>query len=60
MKLKLITLFAVLVFALLGIVGLAHAQDDETAKANILFDFYAGKQRMLAETTESGSSLGPT
>ena len=45
---KLITLFAVLVFASVGIVGLAHAQGDETVKANIPFDFYAGKQRMLA------------
>jgi hypothetical protein len=60
MKLKLITLFAVLVFASVGIVGLAHAQGDETVKANIVFDFYAGKQRMLAETTGSGSILGPT
>ena len=48
MKLKLITLFAVLVFASVGIVALAHAQDDETVKANIPFDFYAGKQRMPA------------
>jgi hypothetical protein len=40
MKLKLITLFAVLVFASVGIVGLAHAQDDETVRANIPFDFY--------------------
>jgi len=48
MKLKLITLFAVLVFASVGIVGLAHAQDDETVKANIPFDFYAGKQKMPA------------
>ena len=48
MKLKLITLVAVLVFASAGIFGLAHAQDDETGRANIPFDFYAGKQKMPA------------
>jgi len=57
MKLKLITLFAVLVFASVGIVGLAHAQDDETVKANIPFDFYAGKQRMLAGSYRIGINL---
>jgi hypothetical protein len=57
MKLKLITLFAVLVFASVNIVGLAHAQDDETVKANIPFDFYAGKQRMLAGRYRIGINL---
>jgi hypothetical protein len=57
MKLKLITLFAVLVFASVGIVGLAHAQDDETVKANIPFDFYAGKQKMLAGSYRIGINL---
>jgi hypothetical protein len=57
MKLKLITLFAVLVFASVGIVGLAHAQDDESVKANIPFDFYAGKQRMLAGSYRIGINL---
>ena len=57
MKLKLITLLAVLVFASVGIVGLAHAQDDETVKANIPFDFYAGKQRMLAGSYRIGINL---
>jgi hypothetical protein len=57
MKLKLITLFAVLVFASVNIVGLAHAQDDETVKANIPFDFYAGKQRMLAGSYRIGINL---
>jgi hypothetical protein len=54
MKLKLITLFTVLVFASVGIVSLAHAQDDETVKANIPFDFYAGKQQMLAGSYRIG------
>jgi hypothetical protein len=45
-NLKFIALFSVLVFASVGIVGLAHAQEDETEKANIPFDFYAGKQKM--------------
>jgi hypothetical protein len=54
MKVKLITLFAVLVFASVGIVGLAHAQDDETVRANIPFDFYAGKQRMPAGSYRIG------
>ena len=58
MKLKLITLFAVLVFASVGIVGLAHAQDDETVKANIPFDFYAGKQKMPAGSYRIGINLG--
>lgn len=57
MKLKLITSFAVLVFASVGIVGLAHGQDDETVKANIPFDFYAGKQRMLAGSYKIGINL---
>jgi hypothetical protein len=57
MKLKLITWFAVLVFASVNIVGLAHAQDDETVKANIPFDFYAGKQRMLAGSYRIGINL---
>jgi hypothetical protein len=57
MKLKLITLFAVLVFASVNIVGLAHAQDDETVKANIPFDFYAGKQKMTAGSYRIGIDL---
>ena len=57
MKSKLITFFAVLVFASVGIVGVAHAQDDETVKANIPFDFYAGKQRMLAGSYRIGINL---
>ena len=48
MNFKFIVLLSVLVFAFVGIVGFAHAEDDETVKANIPFDFYAGKQRMLA------------
>jgi len=58
MKLKLITFFAVLVFASVGIVGVAYAQDDETVKANIPFDFYAGKQKMPAGTYRIGINLG--
>src|SRR6266481_2110794 len=58
MKLKLITLVAVLVFASVGIVGVAHAQDDETVKANIPFDFYAGKQKMPAGYYRIGIDLG--
>ena len=59
MKLKLITFFAVLVFAVSGgIVGVAHAQDDETVKANIPFDFYAGKQKMPAGSYRIGIDLG--
>src|ERR1700747_1418103 len=59
MKLKLITFFAVLVFAVSGgIVGVAHAQDDETVKANIPFDFYAGKQKMPAGSYRIGINLG--
>ena len=54
MKSKLIAFFAVLVFALVGIVGAAHAQDDETGKANIPFDFYAGKQKMPAGSYRVG------
>src|ERR1700722_10491689 len=57
MKLKLITFFAVLVFASVGIVGVAHAQDDETVKANIPFDFYAGKQKMPAGSYRIGIDL---
>jgi hypothetical protein len=57
MKLKLITFFAVLVFASGGIVGVAHAQDDETVKANIPFDFYAGKQKMTAGSYRIGIDL---
>jgi hypothetical protein len=58
MNLKFITLFAVLVFASVGIVSLAHAQDDETVKANIPFDFYAGKQKMPAGSYRIGIDLG--
>jgi hypothetical protein len=58
MKLKRITFFAVLVFASVGIVALAHAQDDKTVKANIPFDFYAGKQKMSAGSYRIGIDLG--
>jgi hypothetical protein len=58
MKLKLITFFTVLVFVPVGIVGLAHAQDDETGEANIPFDFYAGKQKMPAGRYRIGIDLG--
>jgi hypothetical protein len=58
MKLKLITFFAVLVFASVSIVALAHAQDDKTVKANIPFDFYAGKQKMSAGSYRIGIDLG--
>ena len=54
---KLITLFAVLVFASVGIVGLAHAQDDETEKANIPFDFSVGTQKMPAGSYRIGINL---
>jgi hypothetical protein len=57
MKLKLIALFAVLVFGSVGIIGLAHGQDDETVKASIPFDFYAGKQRILAGSYRIGINL---
>jgi hypothetical protein len=55
--LKLIALFSVLVFASVGIVGVAHAQDDETIKANLPFDFYAGKQKMPAGSYSIGINL---
>src|ERR1700740_2658210 len=58
MKLKLITFVAVLVFASVGIVGLAHARDDETGKADIPFDFCAGKQKMPAGSYRIGIDLG--
>jgi hypothetical protein len=58
MKLKLITFFAGLVFASVGIVGLAHAQDAETGKADIPFDFYAGKQKMPAGRYRIGIDVG--
>jgi hypothetical protein len=58
MKLKLITFFAGLVFASVGIVGLGHAQDTETGKANIPFDFYAGKQKMPAGRYRIGIDVG--
>ena len=57
MKFKLFALFAVLVFASVGIVGSAHAQDDETVRANIPFDFYAGKQKMPAGSYSIGIDL---
>src|SRR5438105_194207 len=57
MNFKLVRLFAVLVFASVGIVGVAHAQDDETVKANIPFDFYAGKQKMPAGYYRIGIDL---
>jgi len=57
MNLKLITFFGVLVFALAGIPNLAHAHDDETVKANIPFDFYAGKQKMPAGSYRVGIDL---
>jgi hypothetical protein len=48
MKLKLIAFLSVLAFATAGIVPLSYAQDDEIGQYNIPFDFYAGKQKMLA------------
>jgi hypothetical protein len=48
MKLKLIAFLAVLVFTSIGIVGVAHAHEDEIGRCNIPFDFYAGKQKMPA------------
>jgi hypothetical protein len=57
MKSKLITFFAVLVFASVGIVGVAHAQDDETVKATIPFAFHAGKQTMPAGSYSIGINL---
>jgi hypothetical protein len=58
MKLKLITFLAVLVFASVAIAGLAHAQDDETGKVTIPFDFYAGKQKVPAGRYRVGIDLG--
>lgn len=58
MSLKFIALFSVLVFATAGIVGMAHAQGDETIKANIPFDFYAGKQKMPAGSYRISIDLG--
>jgi len=57
MKLKFIMLFAVLVFASVGIVSSAHAEDDETEKACVPFDFYAGKQEMPAGCYSIGIDL---
>jgi len=57
MNLKFIALFSVLVFAQVGIVGVAQAQDDETVKANIPFDFYAGQQKMPAGSYRIGIDL---
>lgn len=57
MNLKFIALFSVLVFASVGIVDVAHAQDDETIKANIPFDFYVGKQKMPAGNYSIGIDL---
>jgi hypothetical protein len=57
MNLKFIALFSVLVFASVGILGVAHAQDDEIVKANIPFDFYAGKQKMPAGSYRIGIDL---
>jgi hypothetical protein len=57
MKLKLITLFAVLVFASVGIVGLAHAQDDETVRANIFLSIsMLGNRGCWPEATGSDQS----
>jgi hypothetical protein len=57
MKLKFIMLLAVLVFASVGILSLAHAQDDEAVRACIPFDFYAGKQEMPAGCYRIGIDL---
>lgn len=57
MKLKFITLFTVLVFASTAFVNLAHAQNVETHKACIPFDFYAGKQKKEAGCYRIGSDL---
>ena len=57
MNLKFIALFSVLVFASVGIVGLAHAKDDEIQNAYIPFDFYAGTQTMPAGSYRIGINL---
>jgi hypothetical protein len=57
MNLKFIVLLSVLALASVGIVGLAHAQDDETEKANIPFDFYVGTQKMPAGSYRIGINL---
>jgi hypothetical protein len=44
--LKIIAFLAVLAFTSIGIVGVAHAQQDEIGRCTIPFDFYAGKQKM--------------
>ncbi|PYY13486.1 MAG: hypothetical protein DMG61_13195 [Acidobacteria bacterium] len=47
MKFKLALFFAVVLFVpILG--EMAHAQLDQTVKADVPFDFYAGKQKMPA------------
>jgi hypothetical protein len=56
-SLKFITLLAVLIFASVGILSLAHAQDDENVKTNIPFDFYAGEQKMPAGSYRIGIDL---
>ena len=58
MNLKFIALSSVLVFASMGIVAVAHAQDDEAVKTNIPFDFYAGKQKMPAGRYRIGIDFG--
>ena len=57
MKLKFITPFAVLVFVSTAFVGMAHARNDETHKACIPFDFYAGKQKKEAGCYRIGIDL---
>ena len=57
MNLKFIVLLSVLALASVGIVGFAHAQDDETEKANIPFDFYVGTQKMPAGSYRIGINL---
>ena len=57
MRLKFITLSTALVFVSTAFVGLAHAQNDETYKACIHFDFYAGKQKMEAGCYRIGIDL---
>ena len=56
MKLKLIILFAALVFVPMVGVCSAHAQNGEVGKANVSFDFY-GDRRMPAGTYYIGLDL---
>jgi hypothetical protein len=58
MKLKLIMFLAVMVFTSIGGISPAQAQSDETEKANVPFDFYAGGQKMPAGNYTISVDLG--